>query len=44
MIEGVLHINGTPVKRERVEDFVDIDEGGPCERACVSGARRCRTA
>ncbi len=28
MIQGVLHINGTPVKRERVEDFVDIDETG----------------
>jgi signal peptidase I len=26
MIEGVLHINGQPVKRERVEDFLD-DEG-----------------
>src|SRR5258705_12146273 len=23
MIEGVLHINGQPVKRERVEDFLD---------------------
>src|ERR671930_671195 len=27
MIGGVLHINGEPVKRERVDDFVD-DEGG----------------
>jgi signal peptidase I len=26
MIEGVLHINGQPVKRERIEDFLD-DEG-----------------
>ena len=26
MIQGVLHINGTPVKRERIEDFVDIDD------------------
>ena len=29
MIQGVLHINGTPVKRERVDDFVDIDESRP---------------
>ncbi len=29
MIQGVLHINGTPVKRERVDDFVDIDEVRP---------------
>ena len=28
MIQGVLHINGTPVKRERVDEFVDIDESG----------------
>ena len=27
MIQGVLHINGRPVKRELIEDFVDIDEG-----------------
>src|SRR4029453_18371904 len=27
MIQGVLHINGVPTKRERVEDFVDIEEG-----------------
>jgi len=26
MIEGVLHINGEPVKRERVEDFIDSEE------------------
>ena len=26
MIQGVLHINGTPVKRERVEDFIDVDD------------------
>jgi signal peptidase I len=33
VIGGVLHINGSPVKRERVEDFVDTDEGGrPVER------------
>jgi signal peptidase I len=32
MIDGVLHINGTPVKRERVRDFVDIDETGRATR------------
>jgi signal peptidase I len=26
MIDGVLNINGIPVKRERVQDFIDIDE------------------
>jgi signal peptidase I len=28
MIHGLLHINGTPVKRERIADFVDADAGG----------------
>jgi signal peptidase I len=28
MINGVLHINGEPVKRERVSDFVDDENGG----------------
>ena len=28
MINGVLHINGDPVKRERIDDFVDTDENG----------------
>src|SRR5947209_14525976 len=28
MIHGVLNINGEPVKRERVEDFIDSDEPG----------------
>jgi signal peptidase I len=27
MIDGVLHINGQPVKRERVDDFVETEEG-----------------
>jgi len=27
MIDGVLHINGEPVKRERIEDFIETDEG-----------------
>jgi len=31
MIEGVLHINGEPVKRERIDDFID-DEGGQTAR------------
>ena len=28
MIDGVLNINGQPVKRERIDDFVDEDESG----------------
>ena len=28
MIHGVLHINGEPMKRERVKDFVETDGGG----------------
>src|SRR5918996_5133697 len=28
MRDGVLHINGTPVKRERIGDFEEIDESG----------------
>ena len=28
MIRGQLYINGEPVKRERIEDFVDAEEGG----------------
>jgi signal peptidase I len=27
MIDGVLHINAQPVKRERIEDFLDEEEG-----------------
>src|SRR5260370_15011885 len=30
MIDGLLHINGVPVKRERVGDFID-DENGDAE-------------
>ena len=26
MINGHLHINGEPVKRERIEDFIDVEE------------------
>jgi signal peptidase I len=29
MIDGVLHINGTAVKTERIEDFVDNEDGKP---------------
>jgi len=32
MINGLLHINGTGVKRERIEDFVDTDENGATVR------------
>jgi signal peptidase I len=32
MIEGVLHINGVPVKRERIEDFIDTEEGSRTSR------------
>ena len=32
MIDGMLHINGKPVKRERIEDFIDEDEGGRATR------------
>ena len=28
MIHGVLNINGAPVKRERMDDFVEATEGG----------------
>jgi signal peptidase I len=30
--DGVLYINGTPVKRERVSDFVETDEYGSTQR------------
>ena len=32
MIEGVLHINGVPVKRERVAPFIDDETGRPVKR------------
>jgi signal peptidase I len=32
MLDGVLHINGEPVKRERVEDFIENEEGGRTTR------------
>jgi signal peptidase I len=32
MVEGVLHINGTPVKRERIDDFIETEEGARASR------------
>ena len=32
MIDGILNINGKPVPRERIDDFVDEDEGGRATR------------
>src|SRR5438034_1130876 len=32
MIDGVLHINGEPVKRERIDDFVETEEGSRTTR------------
>jgi signal peptidase I len=32
MINGVLHINGEPVTRERADDFVETEEGGRTQR------------
>jgi signal peptidase I len=32
MIDGVIHINGEPVKRERVEDFIETEEGTRASR------------
>ena len=39
MVGGVLHINGEPIKRERIEDFID-DEGGRAD----AGAALARNA
>ena len=32
MIDGVLHINGEPVKRERIDDFIETEEGSRTTR------------
>ncbi|OKL43675.1 signal peptidase I [Pseudovibrio exalbescens] len=32
MIDGVLHINGIPVKRERIDDFIETDRFGNTRR------------
>src|SRR5215475_7674146 len=32
MIEGVLHINGVTIKRERIEDFIETEDGSGTTR------------
>ena len=32
MIKGLLHINGVPVERERIEDYIDTNESGATVR------------
>jgi signal peptidase I len=32
MIDGLLHINGAPVRRERIPDFIDDESGTPIRR------------
>jgi signal peptidase I len=32
MMDGVLHINGQAVKRERIDDFIDTEEGARSSR------------
>jgi signal peptidase I len=32
MRDGLLHINGTPVKRERIEDFIATEDGPSAQR------------
>ena len=44
MIDGVLHINGEPVKRERDRGFHRRPRRAAAPRASSAGARRCRTA
>jgi signal peptidase I len=45
MKQGLLHINGVPVARERLADFVGEDPCGSDPRAGRSaGAKSCRTA
>ena len=45
MKEGLLYINETPVKRERLSDFIGEDPCGPTPpRGSSAGRRRCRTA
>ena len=38
MIEGVLHINGRPIKRERIDDFIETEEGSRTQRVKPSSA------
>ena len=45
MKDGLLYINDTPVKRERLSDFVGEDPAGPRPpRGSSAGRKRCRTA
>ena len=44
VIDGVLHINGQPVKRERIEDFETQRRLRAARSRCRSISRRCRTA
>ena len=32
MIKGLLHVNGVPVERERIEDYIDTNESGATVR------------
>src|SRR5947199_9182318 len=32
MIDGILHINGQPIKRERIEDFIETEEVARTQR------------
>ena len=43
MVDGVLHINGEPIKRERIDDFVEPKKA-TAPRGSSAGARRCRIA
>ena len=43
VIDGVVNINGVPVKRERVADFIETEEGTPTRRS-NAGRKHCRTA
>jgi len=36
MIDGLLHINGAPVKRERIADFIDDENGGRRARPALA--------
>ena len=40
MIDGVVNINGVPVKRERIEDFIETEEGSarPARQALARNA------
>ena len=44
VIDGVVNINGVPVKRERAPDFIETEEGTFARRRSSAGRKRCRTA